>query len=86
MGFRFPKRIQLVPGLWINLSTGGPGGKGLTANIGKRGIRTTVSVPGNRPPPSRASSSLMPVEIRIVAELIRSLSRLDSQYLIAPGA
>ena len=46
MRFRFPKRIKLVPGLWINLSTGGPGRKGLTANIGKRGIRTTVSVPG----------------------------------------
>jgi hypothetical protein len=47
MGFRFRKRIKLVPGLWINLSTRGPGGKGLTANIGKRGIRTTVSVPGS---------------------------------------
>jgi hypothetical protein len=47
MGFRFRKRIKLVPGLWINLSTGGPGGKGLTANIDKRGIRTTVSVPGS---------------------------------------
>ena len=47
MGFRFRKRIKLVPGLWINLSTGGPGGKGPTANIGKRGIRTTVSVPGS---------------------------------------
>jgi Protein of unknown function (DUF4236) len=50
MGFRFPKRIRIVPGLWINLSKKGGslsvGGHGLTANISKKGVRETVGLPG----------------------------------------
>ena len=50
MGFRFRKRLRIVPGLWINLSKKGGsllvGGHGLTADIGKRGVRETLGLPG----------------------------------------
>lgn len=50
MGFRFQKRIKIVPGLTLNLSK-----KGVSTSIGVRGARvtfghnqtrTTVGVPG----------------------------------------
>jgi len=48
--FRFRRRIKLFPGAWINLSKGFPslsvGGHGLTANVGKRWLTTTISAPG----------------------------------------
>ena len=51
MGFKFRKRIKLAPGLWVNLSKGFPsfsiGKRGLTTNIGKRDVRTTVGIPGS---------------------------------------
>lgn len=50
MGFRFRKNISLFPGLRINLSKGGVstslGRLGATINIGKRGLRGTVGLPG----------------------------------------
>ncbi len=50
MGFNFRKRIKLASGLWINLSKGFPsvsiGERGLTMNIDKRGMRTTVGISG----------------------------------------
>jgi hypothetical protein len=50
MAFRFRKRIQLLPGLWLNLGKNAistsVGGDGVTVNYGKRGTRTTLSVPG----------------------------------------
>lgn len=37
MGFRFRKRIKIIPGVWLNLSKGGVstsvGIKGLTVNL-----------------------------------------------------
>ena len=51
MTWRFRKRIKILPGLWINLSKGTPswsiGGKGITANVGKRGLTSTVGLPGS---------------------------------------
>jgi hypothetical protein len=51
MGFRFRKRIKLIPGLWVNLSKKGGslsvGGHGLTANMSKKGVRETVGLPGS---------------------------------------
>lgn len=50
MGFRFSKSIRIARGVRINLSKSGPsvsiGGKGLTANASRKGVRTTASVPG----------------------------------------
>lgn len=50
MGFRFRKRINLFPGLKLNLSKSGAslsaGLKGLMFNFGKKGARVTVDLPG----------------------------------------
>ena len=49
-GFRFRKRIRLLPGVWLNLSKHGVstsvGTKGLTVNLKGDKTRTTVSAPG----------------------------------------
>ena len=51
MGFRFQKRISLIPGLRLNLSKGGVsmsvGGRGLTTNLSSSGLRTTIGIPGS---------------------------------------
>ena len=50
MGFRFRKYFGVLPGVRVNLGKKSVslsvGGRGLTANISKDGIRKTVSVPG----------------------------------------
>jgi Protein of unknown function (DUF4236) len=50
MGLRFRKRLRLLPGLYVNLSKSGAsvsvGGHGFTENISRRGVRTTLSIPG----------------------------------------
>src|SRR6202040_2473337 len=50
MTWRFRKRIKILPGLWINLNKGAPslsiGGRGATTNISKRGVASTVGLPG----------------------------------------
>jgi len=50
MGFRFSKRIKILPGVSINLSKSGVsasvGPRGAKINIGKRGVRANVGLPG----------------------------------------
>lgn len=50
MGFRFRKRVKLLPGVWLNLGKSGIstsiGTKGMTVNLKGDAIRTTVSAPG----------------------------------------
>jgi len=50
MGFRFSKRIKILPGVSINLSKSGVsasvGPRGAKINIGKRGVRANVGIPG----------------------------------------
>ena len=50
MGFRFQRRISLIPGLRLNLSKSGVsmsvGGGGLTTNLSSSGLRTTIGIPG----------------------------------------
>ncbi len=51
MGFRFTKRIKVIPGVTLNLSKSGIsttlGPKGARMNVGgKRGPRMTTSIPG----------------------------------------
>ena len=50
MGFRFYKRINLLPGISLNLSKSGPslslGKRGMRVTVGQRGIRHTIGIPG----------------------------------------
>ena len=50
MGFRFQKRLSILPGVRINLSKSGPstslGPKGADVNIGRGGITTNAGIPG----------------------------------------
>ena len=51
MGFRFQKRIKILPGVYINLSksgvSGSLGGHGATVNVGADGRRmVTLGIPG----------------------------------------
>lgn len=51
MGFRFQKRIQLFPGLRLNLSNGSPslsiGPRGASLTVGKRGVYANAGIPGS---------------------------------------
>lgn len=52
MGFRFRKSIKLAPGVRINLTKKGVsslsvGRRGATVNVGKKGTRGTVGIPGS---------------------------------------
>ncbi|HBO3798429.1 TPA: DUF4236 domain-containing protein [Pseudomonas aeruginosa] len=49
MAIRFRKSIKVAPGVRLNISKSGVstsvGGKGFTANVSKRGVKTTASIP-----------------------------------------
>jgi hypothetical protein len=51
MGFRFHKRLRIIPGLWVNLSKKGGsisvGGRGATINVNQEGHQETVGLPGS---------------------------------------
>jgi Protein of unknown function (DUF4236) len=52
MGFRFRKRLRIIPGfLWVNLSKKGGslsvGGHGATINLNHKGAQGTLSLPGS---------------------------------------
>jgi hypothetical protein len=50
MGFRFQKRLSILPGIRINLSKGGVstslGPRGADVNIGRNGVTTNAGIPG----------------------------------------
>jgi hypothetical protein len=50
MGFRFRRRVRVLPGLYLNVSKSGIstsiGRRGATLNLSKRGARTTIGIPG----------------------------------------
>jgi hypothetical protein len=50
MGFRFQKRLSILPGVRVNLSKGGVstslGPRGADVNIGRSGINTNAGIPG----------------------------------------
>lgn len=50
MGFRFSKRVKILPGVSLNISKSGIstsiGPRGAKVNTGKRGTRATVGIPG----------------------------------------
>jgi hypothetical protein len=51
MGFRFQRRVSILPGLRVNLSKSGAslsiGHRGLWWTIGPRGQRATIGLPGS---------------------------------------
>jgi hypothetical protein len=71
MGFRFRKRIKILPGFWFNMSKSGIstsiGGKGLTVNINDGKVRTTASIPGTGLSYRTTSSSTPPTRSSIPA-------------------
>ena len=50
MGFRFNKRLKILPGIHLNLGLGGAsislGGPGASINVGRRGVFGSVGIPG----------------------------------------
>jgi hypothetical protein len=50
MGFRFQKRLSILPGVRVNLSKGGVstslGPRGADVNIGRDGVTTNAGIPG----------------------------------------
>jgi uncharacterized protein DUF4236 len=50
MGFRFQKRIRILPGVRVNLGKRGAsvsiGGRGVTTNVSTSGVQNTYSIPG----------------------------------------
>lgn len=50
MSLRFQKRIQILPWVWLNISKSGFsfsfGPPGLSVNLGKKGVKTTIGIPG----------------------------------------
>ena len=50
MGFRFRRRLRVVPGIYLNFSKSGVstsiGRRGATLNLSGNGARTTVGLPG----------------------------------------
>jgi hypothetical protein len=50
MGFRFNRRLTIVPGIHLNIGTGGAslsvGPQGASVNIGRRGVYGNVGIPG----------------------------------------
>ncbi len=90
MGFRFRRRIKIIPGFWCNVSKSGIstsiGGNGLTVNIKDGKSMTTASIPGtglsyrttsNSKPDDPAPSQAMPawVIVLILAAVIIWLIR-----------
>jgi L,D-peptidoglycan transpeptidase YkuD (ErfK/YbiS/YcfS/YnhG family) len=61
MGFRFHKRIKILPGVWLNFGKSGisasVGVKGLTVNIKDGKARTTVGIQGTGLSYSETSTS-----------------------------
>lgn len=50
MGFRFSRRIKIMPGVRLNVGLKGSslsvGGRGASINVGKRGVHANVGIPG----------------------------------------
>ena len=50
MGFRFQKRLSILPGVRVNMSKGGVstslGPRGADVNIGRNGVTTNAGIPG----------------------------------------
>jgi hypothetical protein len=82
MGFRFQKRIPILPGVWINLSKSGVsaslGERGSTINIGKNGPTATVGLPGT------GLSYRAGLSTTLLLVLLAAAAIVGIAYLVAP--
>ena len=83
MGFRFQKRIRILPGVYLNLSKSGVsfslGGHGATVNVGSDGRRrVTFGVPGT------GMSYQLPLSGMILMLLVGAAVLIGLVYLISP--
>ncbi|MBS0243351.1 MAG: DUF4236 domain-containing protein [Proteobacteria bacterium] len=83
MGLRFQKRIQILPGVYINLSKSGVsasvGGHGATVNVGSSGRKmVTVGVPGT------GLSYRVPLTSSILMLALGAAVICGVAYLVAP--
>jgi len=64
LGWRFFRRVQILPGLRANLSKSGPslsiGKRGWVTTLSRRGRRATVGIPGGGAPPGTAPVRFSP--------------------------
>ncbi len=83
MGFRFQKRIRILPGVYINLSKSGVsaslGGHGATVNVGADGRRMiTLGIPGT------GMSYRVPLSGTIFVGLIAVAAVIGIAFLVQP--
>jgi hypothetical protein len=75
MAFRFRKSFKVLPGVRVNLSKSGTslsaGTRGASFNIGKKGVKKTVGIPGSGVSyTSTSKSSGAPIILSVIAILI----------------
>ena len=87
MGFRFRRRLRILPGLYLNVSKSGVttsiGGRGATLNLSKRGMRLLSACPARGCPgdhrrrPGRARQPICKPMMRamVAAGYVGSCSR-----------
>lgn len=96
MGFRFQKRISILPGVRLNLSKSGAswsvGPRGASVNIGKRGVYGNVGIPGTGisyrerlDKPSRSNSNSAPPRDPGPAMPDRVIARLSGDEVMLLG-
>lgn len=82
MGFRFQKRISILPGVRINLSksgvSGSVGGHGATLNVGGKNETVTLGIPGT------GLSYRAPVTSSIILLVVAAAVILGVAYFIQP--
>ena len=87
MGFRFQKRIPILPGVWINLSKSGVsasvGERGSTINIGRNGPTASIGLPGTGLS-YRAGLSMTLLFVLLAAAVVVGLAYLIAPDLIKP--
>lgn len=82
MGFRFQKRIPILPGVYINLSKSGVsaslGERGTTLNIGRKGPTASIGLPGT------GMSYRAGLSTALLLAVLAGVVVIGLAYLIAP--
>ena len=82
MGFRFQKRIQIFPGVYLNLSKSGVsvslGGHGATVNLGSERRTVNIGIPGT------GMSYRMPITGAIIGIILAVAVLLGLVWLLKP--
>lgn len=85
MGFRFQKRIKIIPGVTVNLSKSGlstsVGTTGARVTLGHGKTRTTVGLPGSGISHTSITSSARPINPGSAMEVAPSISNKKTSYL-----